>query len=181
MSEKCTCGRTWTHCRICGSKGVYRLQGQSEVLSARHGRRIDSWKCRRCMSATSELDVCTADVDQEVTEFVSKQKAEEQMRKLPLEQRLHAMIEAGASVDEVKKVIEDAGLKVITEGEIAKPNVIEVPKPKEEELDSDAKELGFTRDSEGKLVAPFSIDDFLRKKKEASLEDQNENNNQDKP
>jgi hypothetical protein len=175
MTDRCTCGRSWEHCRICGSRGIYRLQGQSEVMSARHGRPISVWKCRRCMNATSELTPCEAEVNAEVTEFMSKEKAEREMRNLPLEERLKRMIETGASVDEVKAAIIAAGYKV-EEGQPVKPLVIENPVLPEGLTDEEIK-AGWSVNEQGQRVAPMTFAEIVAQSKLKKEKENNDENN----
>jgi hypothetical protein len=159
MPNICTCGRTWDHCRICGSKVIYRMQGASEVLSAKHGRPINVWKCRKCMVPLSELDECRADKNTiEVKDFTSKAKAQVELLNMTLEDRLNFMISNGASLEEVRATIEREGLKTeIVKSDEIKPGNIEIPK--QEELPP-----GWSYNDKGQKVGPLSMDDLFKPK-----------------
>lgn len=160
MSKICTCGRAWDHCRICGSKAIYRMQGLSEVLSAKHGRSINVWKCRKCMIPLSELDECQADKSTlEVKAFASKAKAEAELLNMTLEDRLNFMIANGASLEEVKATIEREGLKVeVVKGDEVKPGGAIEP------LITEELPPGFHYDEQGRKCSDLKLDDLFKPK-----------------
>jgi len=146
----CVCGRGWDHCRICGGRSIYRMQKESMVAG------VDVWQCKRCMKPTSELSGCLAAPNRESKDFVSKEKAIRDLAKLPLEERLHIMIDRGATVEEIATEIEASGVKAIVEEE--KPElVIKKVEPEiktEDQPDTNA----------------FTLDDLFKKKEPPSDE-----------
>jgi hypothetical protein len=131
MNPTCVCGRGWDHCRICGGRSIYRLKTESMIAG------VDMWQCKKCMKATSYLSTCTAVPNRESKDFVSREKAIRDLAKLPLEERLHIMIDKGATVEEVAAEIEASGVKAIIEE--PKPELViqkvdsdSVPKPEEQ-------------------------------------------------
>src|SRR5882672_6929480 len=54
MSNTCTCGRSHTHCHVCGSRNVYKMKFRSLEL------RLDVYTCRRCGNETGDHVVCAA-------------------------------------------------------------------------------------------------------------------------
>lgn len=155
MSNTCTCGRGWDHCRICGGRSIYRLKTESMIAG------VDMWQCKKCMKATSYLSECMAAPNRESKDFVSREKAIRDLAKLPLEERLHIMIDKGATVEEVAAEIEASGLKAI----------IEEPKPELviQKIDPDSESK-----TEEQPIA-FTLDDLF-KKKDSSTENPKESN-----
>lgn len=47
MPNTCKCGRTWTHCPVCGSRNLYRKKYETEVLSRERGRVIEVYTCKK--------------------------------------------------------------------------------------------------------------------------------------
>jgi len=145
----CICGRGWDHCRICGGRSIYRLKTESMVKG------VNVWQCKRCMISTSELDACKAIPDRESKEFVSKEKAIQDLIKLPLEQRLHKMIANGASVGQVKAMIQAEGIDVVDEVET------ESVKPKEELV---IQKASLDSNSESDSKEAFRLEDLFKRK-----------------
>jgi hypothetical protein len=54
MSETCVCGRSHTHCHVCGSRNVYKMKFRSLEL------RLDVYTCRRCGNETGDHVACQA-------------------------------------------------------------------------------------------------------------------------
>jgi hypothetical protein len=44
----CKCGRAWTHCRICGSKNIYRKKFDSNFRTQQAGHPVDAYLCKKC-------------------------------------------------------------------------------------------------------------------------------------
>jgi hypothetical protein len=123
--------------------------------------------------ALQEVYECHIRPNKELIEFKTKEKAVAELSRLPLEQRLHKMIEDGATVDEVKEAIRASGLKV--EGDN------EVPQKKSKIEKTNELPEGYTRNEQGQLVAPISSEElFARMGKQKPPEERNENEDKDK-
>ena len=59
---QCSCGRSWTHCRQCGSKNVYRKRFESDFVSKQQGTQVDVYLCRRCGCDFASIQECQAPV-----------------------------------------------------------------------------------------------------------------------
>jgi hypothetical protein len=59
-STKCTCGRTFTHCKVCGNRTVYKKKLRSAELSMEFGRPVAVFSCQRCGNESNSVEECKA-------------------------------------------------------------------------------------------------------------------------
>lgn len=59
--QVCSCGRSHSHCKLCGSKNVYVKKTRSFEVTDQLGKRVYVFGCRRCMrESLSEGQECKA-------------------------------------------------------------------------------------------------------------------------
>ncbi len=74
--ETCVCGRAFSHCKHanCASKNVYVKKARSFEESARLGRMVTVFGCRRCMKETTSEMECKAPSREFTPEFQAYRK-----------------------------------------------------------------------------------------------------------
>jgi hypothetical protein len=60
LNQPCICGKTWVHCKRCGSSAVYALRNESRTESARAGYTVEVYNCKVCPHKTKSTDPCRA-------------------------------------------------------------------------------------------------------------------------
>lgn len=73
----CICGRSYTHCRNCGSRNIYAKRYRSLEFSAALGRQVTVFGCRRCSEETNETEPCNAPAREFKSGFQPYQKPPE--------------------------------------------------------------------------------------------------------
>lgn len=177
---KCKCSRIGEHCPQCGSISKHPLVQRTAASFGFLHIEVRFYRCRKCgveygwYQGKLYDQECLAPED---IRLKAIKKDPEEIAKT-LNEAINTIQSYGGVVAFPKGILEEPIDSDVSSGISEDSKESENNgKDFEEKAEESEKELGFTRDSEGKLVAPFSIEEFLRKKKaETDSENTDENN-----
>lgn len=131
MTNTCICGRTWTHCRLCGSRNIYRKKFESNFQSKQVGEPVDVLFCKRCGSDSISNQLCTAPPETRGT-FVPKPV---EIRVIPNANDVDFIEKANARLSELRDEghpMEECVVIMVKEGwpiDQATPTAPPIPEP----------------------------------------------------
>jgi len=144
----CNCGRKLPHCPFCGSINKQPLVELSATFTERLKTHVFVYRCRRC-GITYGLITAQAEfiTDNGTIQCQAPPKASHMSPEIDAETQ--------ALIDAAKVLPKGYGITKLDE--LSKPPTTTQSEAKDEPIPE-----GWTRDAEGKIVAPISIDDLLK-------------------
>lgn len=141
LNKICTCGRAWLHCTSCGSGSLYCLHDASVHASQKHtGKPVDDtglvikiYRCKACGESFQETDTCSA-------------PSEHQKKQL-------------------RSTLRNIEAQIINESVQSTTStfVPSVTQPTIDPLKNEDLPEGWGRNAEGKIEAPISLSDIIKK------------------
>jgi len=102
LDKPCICGKTWVHCKRCGSTSVYALRGESRTESAKAGFLVEVYNCKVCPHKTLSSEPCKA--------WTGAQQ--EDHRKITKLVDQEVEIEPGVDLSKLKQVLDSKDIPV---------------------------------------------------------------------